>query len=263
MADAELPVTTLDESMRRYYLDVMGIQSWQLLDTEKPQSQAHAVADSPAVRQEKVAGDMDVAAGPLSGNGEINWSQLEIKVQQCDRCPLHKTRKQSLVGRGDTSAEVMIVLLSPDAADDADGLLCSGEANVLLGKMLNAINISIDDVYITSLLKCAAPVHHTISAKEIHQCDQYLKQQIQLIQPKLLVVLGEAAVRCLLQKEKSLDDLRELLNSQIMDDRSVQHRFESVPLFVSYSPQELVQQPDNKRKAWLDLQQLQKLINGG
>ncbi len=97
------------------------------------------------------------------------------------------------------------------------------------------------------------PAKHTVSPQEVKQCFVYLKQQMQLIQPKLLVVLGETTIRCLLQKNLSLDDFR------VMNTES-QYQLESVPLFVSYSPQELLQQAENKRKAWSDLQQLQKIV---
>jgi len=214
-------VSSLDENTRRYYLDVMGIQCWQLRNSEKLQD-----------------------AEPDVSNG-LPWLQLETAIQQCNKCPLHKTRQQTVVGRGSQSAELMFVLLSPDANDN--------EANALFAKMLAAINVSIDDVYITSLLKCNVPANHTVSPGEIQHCDDYLKQQIQLIQPKLLVVLGETAIRCLLQKNLSLDDFR------VMNNEAGQ-LIESVPLFVSYSPQELLQQPDNKRKAWSDLQVIQNII---
>ena len=103
-------------------------------------------------------------------------------------------------------------------------------------------------------MKCSVQINHTVSPKEIQSCNEHLKQQIQLIQPKLLVVLGETAVRCLLQKDLSIDDCR-------ARNEGMQHRIESVPLFVSYSPEELLQRPENKRKAWSDLQQLQKILD--
>ena len=143
--------------------------------------------------------------------------------------------------------------------------MCSGEAGELFAKMLSAINIPIDEVYITSLLKCNVPALHTISTREIHHCSDYLKQQVSLIQPRLIIVLGETAAQCLLQKDAPLDDLRELINTNVVSGiasgaAETSHQFESVPLFVSYSPQELAVQPGNKRKAWLDLQQMQKII---
>ena len=239
---------SFNENTRRYYLDVMGIQCWQLRNTEDS-----LVEDRQALEQDPQAtGNRDVISAEIVTEGN-NWPQLETAIQQCEQCQLSATRKQAIAGRGNQSAELMFVLLAPGSSDDEAGALCSGEANDLFSKMLAAINVPIEDVYITSLLKCKVSARHTVSPQEIKQCHIYLKQQIQLIQPKLLIVLGETAIRCLLQKSLSLDDFRAM-------NAESQYQIESVPLFVSYSPQELLQQAESKRKAWADLQQLQKLI---
>ena len=242
----------LDENTRRYYLDVMGVQCWQSLE---PVSQQNVLHDG-----EPVAGpNTDSAAESeveVPGN---SWSVLEREVQNCDRCVLHETRKQALLGRGSRSAELMFLLLAPDTSDDLMGMICSDAADDLFARMLDAIDIEIDDVYITSLLKCALPASHTVTPKEIRCCTEHLKQQVQLIQPELIVVLGETAIRCLLQKDLTLDDYR-AMNPET-GSRDQQHQFESVPLFVSYSPHELLRQVENKRKAWSDLQQLQAMMS--
>lgn len=237
-----LETKLLDENARRYYLDVMGIQCWELIDSQQSGN-----------KQEEVStfddSNRDVAV--------INGSSIAETIQQCTECGLHKTRKQALAGRGNQSAELLFVVLSPNASDDESGIVCGGEADVLFSKMLAAINIDINDVYLSSLLKCSVPINHTISPKEIQSCLDHLRLQIQQIQPKLLVVLGETAVRCLLQKDLSIDDYR-AMNDEL--PAVPYSELGSVPLFVSYSPEELLQQPENKRKAWSDLQQLQKML---
>lgn len=241
------PADTLDENTRRYYLDVMGVQCWQLLDIDDQQV-AEPIDESREV-------DKDVVSAQPVGN-DISWPQLDTAIQQCGKCPLHETREQSVTGRGRQSAELMFVLLSPEINGEAAGVLLTAEADDLFSKMLSAIKLSMDDVYITTLLKCAVPAQHTVTPYELKQCNDYLKQQVRLVQPKQLIVLGETATRCLLQKNSTLDDFREQVNAAAQPGNT----FESVPLFVSYSPQELLLQPENKRKAWLDLQQLQKKI---
>jgi DNA polymerase len=259
MTETLLQVKALDENTRRYYLEVMGIQCWEQLDTEKQRSDDPLMKNAAQLDVDNTDGDRDVASSaPLFD--KVNWPLLEINVQQCNKCQLHKKRKQAILGRGNKAAELMIILLSPDMVDDASGELCGGEAYQLLSKMLNAIDIAIDDVYITSLLKCGVPVNYTITANELHQCGDYLKQQIQYIRPRQLVLLGETAVRCLSQDDMPLDDLRALINTGENNNLSVLDQYVSVPLLVSYSPQELLQRPENKRKAWLDLQQLQKMM---
>ena len=230
---------SLDENTRRYYLDVMGIQCWESNDSQH--------------RREN-RGDVSIIEGNDTDVAALNYSNIEEAIQQCTACQLHKTRKQALAGRGNQLAELMFVVLAPDISDDKSGVICSGESDVLFSKMLAAIDINIDDVYLSSLLKCSVPINHTVSPKEIQSCNEHLKQQVQLIQPKFLVALGETAVRCLLQKDLSIDDYRAM-------NEDMQYTVESVPLFVSYSPGELLQRPENKRKAWSDLQQLQKILD--
>ena len=251
--DTKTPVNVLDENTRRYYLDVMGVQCWQLLDSGDQQTKTQESEQVNHAIEINTDVDSDQAVSK-----HLDWPLLDTAIQQCNKCPLHKTRKQVLSGKGSQSAELMFVLLSPGMDDGLD--LLSAEANELLSKMLSAINLSIDEVYITSLLKCGVPAQHTVSPFEIQQCNAYLKQQIQLIRPKLVVVLGETAIRCMLQQDSALDDFRQQINVDTQTDTAAVNKFESVPLFVSYSPQELLQQSENKRKAWLDLQQLKKLI---
>ena len=256
--DTKMPVTVLDESTRRYYLDVMGVQCWQLLDSGSQQTLAKRLDRTAEAVTDNPDNDTDVINPVVDGG--VNWSQLDTAIQQCERCPLHKTRKQVLAGNGNPSAELMFVVLAPELNDAASGTVLSVAANKLFAKMLSAINVAIEDVYITSLLKCTVPAQHTVSPHEIQQCNTYLKQQIQLIRPKLIIVLGDTAIRCLLQRDAVLDEFRELINVEPAAGALSVNNFESVPLFVSYSPDELLLQPENKRKAWLDLQQLQTII---
>ena len=214
----------VDENTRRYYLDAMGVQCWQL--REKPVEQ-------------------DV--------NNLTWPQLENDIQDCNHCQLHESRNQPIYGRGNKNADLLFILLAPTQTDDKSGQLCDGEANTLFSKMLSAIEISIDDVYITSLLKCSVPVVHTVSPEEIQSCNSYLQQQLQLVQPKLVVVLGETTNQCLFQNTLSLDDFR------AMNTGSPQ-QINNIPLFTSYSPEELLKSPENKRNAWSDLQQIKKTL---
>jgi uracil-DNA glycosylase len=256
---ADVPIDD-HERQRRYYLEVMGIQCWQSLEKDMLPVAEPVVAMSAATV-------LGTGSDQSAESSTTALQQLYRDVSQCQRCDLHAGRTQAITGRGLVTAGLMLVSLAPDSRDDAAGEICSGEAGELLAKMLSAIELSIDDVYITSLLKCSVPSQHTVTTSELHHCKKYLQQQIALIQPSLLLVMGEVAARCLLQMDAPLDDLRNEVNGGLTagtlvdaGDSNAVHQFESTPLFVSYSPQELVQQPASKRKAWHDLQQLQQLI---
>lgn len=267
---SEDSATQLDELTRRYYLEVMGIQCWELLDKV-----AEAGDASSGEVETNLRGDTDTHF-QSSEIQRLEMQRLDMEVEQCEKCRFHSSRTQAsstqaMSGRGKLSADVMFILLAPTAVDDESGMLCSGEANTLFAKMLAAINISIDDVYISSLFKYSVPAQHTISTSEVQHGIVHLKQLVQLIQPKLIIVLGDTAARCLLQKDLTIDALRSLVNegvsidnesSTVSNEARSAYQFESLPLFISYAPQELIRQPENKRKAWTDLQTIQKIIHG-
>jgi len=251
-------MTLLDENTRRYYLETMGIQCWQLhADEQQLQDEREDLVSEAGIIESPVINTpvKKDQGGDMQASEAADWQQLHTAVEQCESCALYRNRTQAVVNvdTGDISASLMFVVLSPD---DHGQLLTTG-AKALFEKMLAAIGLSLDEIYLTSMLKCPVPPNHTVSAKEILSCQQHLQQQVQLVKPKSLVVLGDTAARCLLQKNLSLDDLRDGYNLK----KSIQEQFAvgGVPLFVSYSPEELLNHPENKRKAWTDLQQLQKI----
>jgi len=254
-----------DEDTRRYYLEAMGIQCWQSLQPVQAVAQEADTDEVPAeiaidsgehqAPERATEQSIDHTAGESS-----DWPSLVASIQHCSSCQLHATRKQALVGRGKPTAELMFILLAPESVDEEAGLICSGEADTLFTKMLAAIDIDINDVYITSLIKCLPPQNHTISPREIMCCNEHLKQQVDLVKPAHIIVLGEAAIQCLLQKPQPIDRFRTDINSASADTSSM-NPLGSISLFVSYSPHELLQKAELKRSAWADLQQLQKLIH--
>ncbi len=204
--------TVLDESGRRYYLDVMGVQCWQLLESENVALQT-----------------------PVDVNEAVQYEVLS---------------------RGNESADMMFVFLSPSSNDTAAGELCSGEEGALLTKMLAAINVSIEKVYLTSLLQYRSSADNIISEDKMAKSNAHLKQQIHKVKPKVLIVLGEVTAQFLLSQKAPLDALREKTNVMSKNTNLPTSTYESTPLFISYSPAELLQKTENKRKAWSDLQQL-------
>ncbi len=242
---------SFDENTRRYYLDAMGIQCWALREVPGNAETGQVLKESQHVENNRDVTSTDSVSG--DSEPEHSWTQLETAIQKSAH-QFGNTRKQAIVGRGNQSAELMFVVFAPDSQDDEAGIICSGEANALFSKMLSAIHIAIDDVYITSLLKHHVTEEYTVSINEIKVWRTHLEQQIQLIQPKRLIVLGEATAHYLLQKNKAIDDFRAL-------NTSSSFQINSIPVFISYSPRELLQQPAHKRKAWEDLQQLQGLLS--
>lgn len=257
IASGNTEANVLDENTRLYYLEAMGIQCWQPLHSVQVIADDAASVETETEISNPGAAD-DGIDHTLAQPGD--WPTLEASIQRCTSCQLHATRQRALVGRGNPAAELMFILLAPDSADEEAGLICSGEADTLFSKMLAAIDIDINDVYITSLIKCRPPQNHTISPREIMSCNEHLKQQVELVKPRHIIVLGETAIQCLLQKQQPIERMRTGINSASADACSL-NPLGSIPLFVSYSPHELLQKAELKRNAWADLQQLQKLID--
>ena len=143
----------------------------------------------------------------------------------------------------------MVVGEGPGADEDAQGLPFVGRAGKLLTEILKAINFSRDEVYIANIVKCRPPQNRDPLPDEIMHCEPYLKKQLELIEPKVLVALGRIAGQVLLKRNDSLSVLRQetLL-------------YEKTPLIVTYHPAALLRNPQWKKNAWIDLKKIRKIV---
>lgn len=259
----------MPEELRRYYLDVMGIQAWEDLDAQPtpdehvPDAQAAAAvtetvaaATVAAVKAEPVSEPAQaVAEEPQTTKTETSdvaqsdWAELNTIVEQCQRCDLNRTRRQTVFGVGNQHANLLVIGEAPGQDEDAQGEPFVGEAGQLLTAMLKAINLPREEVYITNVLKCHTPDNRDPLAVEIENCNTYLRRQIALLQPKAIYAVGRVAAQALLNSKESISKLRKH-----------QHSFEGIPLIASYHPAYLLRKPSEKRTAWHDLQQLQRLL---
>ncbi|AWN74993.1 uracil-DNA glycosylase [Legionella anisa] len=170
----------MSDALSRYYLQVMGIELWEL-------------------RQPHSSCEQDLSA-------------LAKEVAACTRCSLHKTRTQTVFFRGSTKAKLMIIGEAPGFYEDKQGLPFVGKAGSLLNQMLQSIEIVEEDVYIANVLKCRPPNNRDPQLDEIAQCSSYLSRQIELIQPHLILALGRFAGQFLLNKPLPLKQLRNTLH---------------------------------------------------
>ena len=194
--------------------------------------------------REKIAND-------LTKNDDQNrLSIYKDKIKNCLKCELGNSRKNFVFGSGDPNASLLIIGEAPGEHEDLSGEPFVGRAGKLLDKMLLAINMSRkNDVFICNVLKCRPPDNRNPKKEEIDECEPYLINQIDLIQPKLIVALGRIAGNTLLGVEKSLKDMR-----------SVLHKYHSRPLIVTYHPAALLRNPNWKPEAWEDFKWIQKLL---
>ncbi|MBA0014788.1 MAG: hypothetical protein JW384_03823 [Nitrosomonadaceae bacterium] len=174
---------------------------------------------------------------------QMDWTQLKVSVADCAACPLHQTRTHSVFGAGDENADWLWVGESPGVEEDANGAPFVGQVGKLLDNMLAAISLKRDsNVYITNIVKCHPPANHNPENAEALQCHPYLARQIELIQPRLIIALGNFASQSFLNTDATVASLRGKL-----------HQFSGIPLIVTYHPSYLLQTQADKTKAWEDL----------
>src|SRR6266508_2330636 len=173
----------------------------------------------------------------------MDWPELKTAVAACQACGLRKTCTQTVFGVGDEQADWLLVGEAPGAEEDARGEPFVGQAGRLLDNMLAAIGLARgENVYICNVLKCRPPGNRNPEPFEVGQCTPHLLRQLDLIKPKLILAMGRFAVQALLDTEASIASLRGRL-----------HRFQGVPLIVTYHPAYLLRNLPDKAKAWEDL----------
>jgi len=173
----------------------------------------------------------------------MDWPELKTAVKGCEACGLRKTCTQTVFGVGDEQADWLLVGEAPGAEEDVRGEPFVGQAGRLLDNMLAAIGLARGkNVYICNVLKCRPPGNRNPEPFEVAQCSPHLLRQLELIKPKLILAMGRFAVQSLLGTEASIASLRGRL-----------HRYQGVPLIVTYHPAYLLRNLPDKAKAWEDL----------
>jgi len=193
--------------------------------------------------------DAQPAAEPAAASAKdavpvgMNWDELALAVADCRRCGLCAKRRQAVLGVGDVDADWLFVGEGPGAEEDQRGEPFVGQAGKLLDSMLAAIGlVRGHDVYIANAVKCRPPENRTPTPEETATCHPWLERQIELIRPRLIVALGRPAAQTLLQAEV-----------RIASARGTLHRYQGIPLIVTYHPAYLLRSLHDKSKAWEDL----------
>lgn len=199
----------------------------------------------------------EIKDSPSLFNGGIEeWEkassldQLNNLICNCKKCALHKGRNNFVFGSGNPNADVMVIGEGPGAEEDKQGLPFVGRAGQLLTDILKAIKFTREEVYIGNIVKCRPPDNRTPLPDEMDTCIPYLKKQIQLIKPKMILCLGLTAAKGLLKKKESLTALR----GQIFD-------YDGIKVMVTFHPAALLRNPNWKKDCWVDVQKFRKLYD--
>ena len=252
-------------------LQGMGLRLWTAPERANAAPQPQVVQAAPMLAKPAVAADTPAAsifanvatvanvenvqrvATPARGDAlpGMDWAELRSTVAECRACGLCEGRTQTVFGTGSEQAHWMVVGEAPGEEEDLSGEPFVGPSGQLLDRMLAALSLSrnADEatppeqrVYIANSVKCRPPRNRNPTPEELQRCEPFLVRQIELLRPRVIMAMGRIAVQTLLCSDQPLGKLR----GQV-------HRYQGVPLVVSYHPAYLLRQPLHKAAAWEDL----------
>jgi uracil-DNA glycosylase len=190
-----------------------------------------------------LSADVDVPSTPRVSVSTLDFPALREHVASCTACGLCEKRTQTVFGVGNEQAEWMIIGEAPGENEDRIGEPFVGQAGKLLDSMLRSVGLNrTENVYIANVIKCRPPGNRNPEPDEVARCEPYLRQQVALVRPKMILALGRFAAQTLLKSDASISSLRGRV-----------HQYEGVPVIVSYHPAYLLRSLPEKSKAWADL----------
>lgn len=175
----------------------------------------------------------------------LGWDELEEYCKGCNRCRLHRGRNNMVFGKGSRNARLMFVGEGPGRDEDATGVPFVGRAGQLLGKIMMASGISMDNVYIGNIVKCRPPSNRIPTPDEANACLPYLRNQVYLIKPKIIVCLGATAAKYIIDSK-----------IKITKDRGQWHHRKGYWLMATYHPAALLRDVAKKRPVWEDFKSI-------
>jgi len=251
------------------YHEVLGIEDYpgnemltRFLQPRTPKALAEVLQRGVTVTEGRKEAVIAVTDGPRKAEPERSLLSIEditAEVDACTACALHQQRIYPVAGRGHGNGPVRLMVvgdwLSPMGEEAlAPGLLLGREQDVMLSRMLKAISLSVEKVYITNIIKCAIPRSVQPQAAHVDSCISFLRRQISLLEPEVICTMGPVTARALLGKTQPLSSIRGKFHDYRVSDSKV------IPLLPTYHPTFLLQNPDMKKATWLDLQLLAKKL---
>jgi len=225
--------------------------------TRDPAWRARNTHRDPAGLQPRLATDADAGQGfslansvQVFANSADALAAIRADIGDCTRCKLHTLgRRQIVFGVGNPNADLMFVGEAPGADEDITGEPFVGRAGQLLTKIIEAIDLKREDVYIANVIKCRPPQNRNPEPDEIERCEPFLFRQIDEIKPKVIVALGKFSAQTLLRTEEPISKLR----GRVFDYRGAK-------LIPTFHPAYLLRNPSSKRDVWEDMKRVKELI---
>jgi DNA polymerase len=196
--------------------------------------------------------ELGVEALPRSTPRSETLEIVREELGNCQRCGLSATRKHIVFGEGSETARLVFVGEAPGYEEDSQGRPFVGKAGQLLTRIIAAIGMTRDEVYITNVVKCHPPRNRLPRPDEIACCYPFLSKQLRIIRPKVICALGNAAAQTLLGTNAGITTLRGTF-----------HTWENIKVMPTFHPAYLLRNPERKREAWDDMRAIQKELAGG
>ena len=181
---------------------------------------------------------------------KLTLKELRKELGDCKRCKLHRTRRTIVFGEGNEKATLMFIGEGPGYDEDVQGKPFVGRAGQLLTKIIESVNLSREEVYITNIIKCRPPQNRNPESDEIQSCHPFLMKQISVIQPKIICALGTFSAQTLLKTDTKITALR----GKVYD-------LEGTKVIPTYHPAFLLRNPEKKREVWEDMKKIVELLS--
>lgn len=238
---------------------------WRVRPAEARQDSEPATvnAPEPAAALVAAAGDpiaaapaelsmFDQVAAPSAASGAERLRQIREELGDCTRCRLHGGRATLVYGVGNPDAALMFVGEAPGRDEDLQGIPFVGRAGQLLTRIIEAIDLQRDDVYIANVIKCRPPDNRNPEPDEVRTCEPFLFAQIDAIRPRVIVALGSFAARALLRTDDAISRLR----GRVYELRGAR-------LIPTFHPAYLLRSPERKRDVWEDMKKVRSILRDG
>jgi len=186
----------------------------------------------------------------ISGDEKSELEKFYEDIKECTKCNLGLSRTNFVFGTGNPTADLLLIGEAPGREEDIQGEPFVGRAGKLLNRILESIDFRREEVYIGNILKCRPPKNRDPLPEEIEKCEPYLKKQIEIIGPIIILTLGRVAAQTLLKTKASLKDLRQKI-----------HFYQNIRTIVTYHPAALLRNPQNKRPTWEDMKFLRRIYD--
>ena len=180
-----------------------------------------------------------------------SFEELENEIKDCSKCKLCNNRTNIVFGTGNKSADLMFIGEGPGADEDIQGIPFVGKAGKLMNQAFHGIGIERDDVYIANIVKCRPPMNRNPEQDEITACLNYLRNQVMLVKPKIVVLLGNVALKTILGKEYSIKASR----GKWIEKKGIRY-------MPTFHPAALLRDETKKISFWKDLKEVKRALDG-